>query len=127
MVTCIRINMVGLMWILDIPLNAISLVNLVVVSFTCKQQQQHKFPLIYSDWNELLQIGFSFFYQCVGFGVEFVSHIVRAYCNASGKNEDRTSEAITKLGASVFSGITITKILGISVLAFSKSQVNIIK
>lgn len=68
-----------------------------------------------------------FFYQCVGFGVEFVSHIVRAYCNASGKNEDRASEAITKLGASVFSGITITKFLGISVLAFSKSQVNTIQ
>lgn len=56
--------------------------------------------------------------------MEFVSHIVRAYCNASGNNEERASKAITSVGSSVLSGITLTKILGVSVLAFAKSQVS---
>lgn len=56
--------------------------------------------------------------------MEFVSHIVRAYCNAIGNNEERASKAITSVGSSVLSGITLTKILGVSVLAFAKSQVS---
>lgn len=55
--------------------------------------------------------------------MEFVSHIVRAYCNASGNSEERASKAISKVGSSVLSGITLTKVLGVSVLAFAKSQV----
>lgn len=57
--------------------------------------------------------------------MEFVSHIVRAFCKADGSNEERASEAISKMGSSVLSGITLTKFSGILILAFAKSQVNI--
>ncbi|XP_055296529.1 NPC intracellular cholesterol transporter 1 homolog 1b [Sitodiplosis mosellana] len=90
MVTLIVINMGGLMWLWNISLNAISVVNLVV---------------------------------CIGIGVEFVSHIVRAFCKAEGSYEQRSSEALIKMGSSVFSGITLTKFSGILILAFAKSQI----
>ena len=86
----ILLNMGGLMWLWNISLNAVSLVNLVV---------------------------------SVGIGVEFVSHIVRAYTKCSGTHMERASESLTKTGSSVLSGITLTKFAGIIVLAFAKSQV----
>lgn len=64
------------------------------------------------------------FDQSIGIGVEFVSHIVRAYCKAKGENAVRASEALSNIGSSVFSGITLTKFSGIVVLAFAKSQVS---
>lgn len=65
-----------------------------------------------------------FLFQCIGIGVEFVSHIVRAFCKADGSNEERASKALYKMGSSVLSGITLTKFSGILVLAFAKSQVS---
>lgn len=62
--------------------------------------------------------------QSIGIGVEFVSHIVRAYCKAKGTNDVRASKALASIGSSVFSGITLTKFSGILVLAFAKSQVS---
>lgn len=90
MVLLILINMCGMMWIWNIALNAISLVNLVV---------------------------------CMGIGVEFVSHIIRAYKNAEGSNQERAQHSLASMGSSVFSGITLTKFAGILVLAFSNSRV----
>ncbi|KAL9886600.1 Niemann-Pick type C-1b [Glossina fuscipes fuscipes] len=90
MVLLILINMCGMMWIWNIALNAISLVNLVV---------------------------------CMGIGVEFVSHIIRAYKNADGSNQERAQHSLASMGSSVFSGITLTKFAGILVLAFSNSKV----
>lgn len=67
---------------------------------------------------------FSSFVQSIGIGVEFVSHIVRAYCKENGANEVRASVALANIGSSVFSGITLTKFSGILVLCFAKSQVS---
>lgn len=67
----------------------------------------------------------AFVSQCIGIGVEFVSHIVRAFCKAEGTYEQRSSEALSKMGSSVLSGITLTKFSGILILAFAKSQVSI--
>lgn len=63
------------------------------------------------------------FFQCVGIGVEFISHIVRSFKNESGTNVQRSALALTKTGSSVFSGITLTKFAGIIVLAFANSQI----
>lgn len=63
-------------------------------------------------------------FQSIGIGVEFISHIVRAFCQESGTNEERASRALSVMGSSVLSGITLTKFSGILVLAFSASQVN---
>lgn len=60
----------------------------------------------------------------VGISVEFCSHVARSF--ALSKKEtaiDRAQDALVKMGSSVLSGITLTKIAGISVLAFAKSRI----
>ncbi|XP_064651766.1 NPC intracellular cholesterol transporter 1-like isoform X2 [Lineus longissimus] len=59
----------------------------------------------------------------VGIGVEFCSHIVRKFAmSIEGSRVRRAKDALANMGSSVFSGITLTKLVGIIVLAFSKSQ-----
>ena len=100
-VTMIVIDVIGTMALAGVSLNAISLVNLVI---------------------------------CVGIGVEFCAHVARAFMfpsrsvmeMARGKyrgRDLRTWTALTNVGGSVFSGITVTKFLGVSVLAFTRSKI----
>jgi len=87
----IIIDMFGLMYLWNIPLNAVSLVNLVMT---------------------------------VGIGVEFCSHLVRAFTLSTEKNKvERALDSLIHMGSSVFSGITLTKFGGIVVLYFAKSQI----
>ncbi|XP_019509402.1 PREDICTED: Niemann-Pick C1 protein [Hipposideros armiger] len=59
-----------------------------------------------------------------GISVEFCSHITRAFTvSAKGSRVKRAEEALSHMGSSVFSGITLTKFGGIVVLAFAKSQI----
>ncbi|KAL8865948.1 MAG: hypothetical protein Q9174_006592, partial [Haloplaca sp. 1 TL-2023] len=96
----------GTMALSHVSLNAISLVNLVI---------------------------------CVGIAVEFCSHIARAFQFPSktllakapsqlvGRMERgrdaRAWAALCNVGGSVFSGITVTKFLGVAVLAFTRSKI----
>lgn len=110
-VGAIVVNIGGVMAMWGISLNAVSLVNLVI---------------------------------CVGLAVEFTVHITRAYLTVrdesdedlfnsfmNGPNEsdslDRRSllayKALVKVGGSVVGGITLTKIIGIAVLAFTRSKI----
>ncbi|ORY34800.1 patched family-domain-containing protein [Naematelia encephala] len=98
-------SVMGIMGFWGISLNAISLVNLVI---------------------------------SVGIAVEFCSHIARAFMGAgsgialggtsdggAGKRREMDERALTALvdvGPSVFSGITLTKLIGISVLALTRSK-----
>ncbi|WVQ79319.1 hypothetical protein IAT38_001416 [Cryptococcus sp. DSM 104549] len=93
-------NVMGVMGYWGISLNAISLVNLVI---------------------------------SLGIAVEFCSHIARAFMGAGsglpldkldGKREmdERAWTALVDVGPSVFSGITMTKLIGISVLALTRSK-----
>lgn len=60
---------------------------------------------------------------CLGISVEFCSHICRSYTlSPLPSRMERTREALVHMGSSVLSGITLTKLGGIIVLAFSKSQ-----
>lgn len=87
----IIIDMFGLMYLWDIPLNAVSVVNLVMT---------------------------------VGIGVEFCSHLVRAFTLSTQKNNvERALDSLIHMGSSVFSGITLTKFGGIVVLYFAHSQI----
>jgi len=87
----IIIDMFGLMYLWDIPLNAVSVVNLVMT---------------------------------VGIGVEFCSHLVRAFTLSTEKNNvERALDSLIHMGSSVFSGITLTKFGGIVVLYFAQSQI----
>ncbi|SCV68874.1 BQ2448_995 [Microbotryum intermedium] len=95
------VNVLGLMGAWHISLNPISLVNLVI---------------------------------SLGIAVEFCSHVARAFMGANGgglpyqhaqgekDRDDRTLAALIDVGASVVEGITMTKLVGISVLAATKSQ-----
>jgi Niemann-Pick C1 protein len=94
------VNVMGVMGIWGIDLNAISLVNLVI---------------------------------SLGIAVEFCSHIARAFmgndvglpldhpAGQKGRAE-RAWLALAEVGPSVLSGITFTKLIGISVLALTRSR-----
>jgi len=100
-VAMIVTDIIGTMAVFDVSLNAVSLVNLII---------------------------------CIGIGVEFCAHIARAYtypsfsllsrASATFRGRDaRAWTALVNVGGSVFSGITITKLLGVSVLAFTRSKI----
>ncbi|KAL4081933.1 patched family-domain-containing protein [Scleroderma yunnanense] len=94
------VNVMGIMAVWGINLNAISLVNLVI---------------------------------SLGIAVEFCAHIARAFMNAgpglytdhpAGQKErdERMWAALVDVGPSVLSGITFTKLIGVSVLALTRSR-----
>ncbi|TPX49954.1 hypothetical protein SeMB42_g02416 [Synchytrium endobioticum] len=58
----------------------------------------------------------------VGVSVEFLSHIMRAFMINRGSKNERAFKALVEMGSSVFSGITLTKFVGVSVLAFAPSK-----
>ncbi|GAB5036681.1 niemann-pick c1 protein [Nannochloropsis oceanica] len=71
--------------------------------------------------------------MATGLSVEFVVHIAAAFLNyhhpLSGGNsgerssrEVRAKQALSSMGASVFSGITLTKLVGVAVLAVAPSH-----
>ncbi|KAK9164931.1 hypothetical protein Scep_000122 [Stephania cephalantha] len=91
--TMIVVDLMGVMAILNIQLNAVSVVNLVM---------------------------------SIGIAVEFCVHITHAFTVSSGDRGQRAKEALSTMGASVFSGITLTKLVGVIVLRFAKSEVFVV-
>ncbi|XP_039015592.1 NPC intracellular cholesterol transporter 1-like [Hibiscus syriacus] len=89
----ILVHLMGVMAILGIQLNAVSVVNVVM---------------------------------SVGIAVEFCVHITHAFSVSSGNRDERVKEALGTMGASVFSGITLTKLVGVLVLCFSKTEVFVV-
>lgn len=62
--------------------------------------------------------------MAVGISVEFCSHLVHSFSvSIYDSREKRAADALTKMGSSVFSGITLTKFSGILVLGLAKSQI----
>lgn len=62
--------------------------------------------------------------MAVGIAVEFCSHLVHSFSVAAGEcRVARASAALTRMGSSVLSGITLTKFGGIIVLATANSQI----
>ncbi|KAF0695249.1 Aste57867_13917 [Aphanomyces stellatus] len=59
---------------------------------------------------------------CVGLGVEFCIHLASTFATLSSSRDERSKVALSLVGPSVVSGITLTKFCGIGVLAFAKSQ-----
>lgn len=94
------INVMGIMAVWGISLNAISLVNLVI---------------------------------SLGIAVEFCAHIARAFMsapsgplghstNSQKERDERVWTALVDVGPSVLSGITFTKLIGMCVLALTRSR-----
>uniref|UniRef100_A0A162AB83 SSD domain-containing protein n=1 Tax=Daucus carota subsp. sativus TaxID=79200 RepID=A0A162AB83_DAUCS len=91
--TMIVVDLMGVMAILNIQLNAVSVVNLVMA---------------------------------VGIAVEFCVHITHAFLVTSGDRNQRAAAALGTMGASVFSGITLTKLVGVIVLCFSRTEIFVV-
>ena len=102
-VVMIVTDVLGTMALANVSLNAVSLVNLVI---------------------------------CVGIGVEFCAHIARAFMFPPSAliekarstrflrgRDARAWASLVNVGGSVFSGITVTKFLGVMVLAFTRSKI----
>jgi len=94
------VSVMGVMGVWGINLNAVSLVNLVI---------------------------------SLGIAVEFCAHVARAFMNVgsglpvdhpSGQKErdERMGIALVDVGPSVLSGITFTKLIGMSILALTRSK-----
>ncbi|KAL5117302.1 niemann-Pick type C-related protein 1 [Pleosporales sp. CAS-2024a] len=93
---------IGSMAVMGVSLNAVSLVNLII---------------------------------CVGITVEFTAHIARAFTFPRRATMERAPRhrfrgrdarawtAMVNVASSVISGITITKILGVATLAFTRSKI----
>ncbi|XP_024537549.1 NPC intracellular cholesterol transporter 1 isoform X1 [Selaginella moellendorffii] len=62
----------------------------------------------------------------VGIAVEFCVHITHAFSVSTGDRSMRATKALTTMGASVFSGITLTKLVGVVVLVFARSEIFVI-
>ncbi|KAM9308837.1 NPC intracellular cholesterol transporter 1 [Gastrophryne carolinensis] len=61
---------------------------------------------------------------CCGISVEFCSHVTRAFSvSTKGSRAQRAEDALATMGSSVFSGITLTKFVGIGVLGLSTSEI----
>jgi len=86
----IEVDLLGMMYLWDIRLNAISTVNLVM---------------------------------SIGISVEFCIHIAHHFLVQDGSRDHRISQSMKTIGGSVFKGIFISDLIGVVILAFSKSQV----
>ena len=60
--------------------------------------------------------------MAAGLSVEFCVHVASAFTHAEGTREQRVATAMESMGASVFTGITLTKLVGVLVLAWAPSQ-----
>lgn len=59
----------------------------------------------------------------VGIGVEFCVHVVHAFMEGAGAKEERAAVALSEMGASVLTGITMTKLVGVAVLATAHTAI----
>ena len=93
-VTMVIIDIGCVMAVTGINLNAVSLVNLII---------------------------------CVGLTVEFCIHIVRAFTligrDIKNTRVARVENAMKTIGETVFNGITLTKFIGVTVIAFAQSKI----
>lgn len=89
----IIVDIMGVMAVLGIQLNAVSVVNLIM---------------------------------SIGIAVEFCVHIIHAFSVSFGDKNERVRLALETMGASVFSGITLTKLVGVIVLSFARSEIFVV-
>jgi Niemann-Pick C1 protein len=57
-----------------------------------------------------------------GLSVEFCVHVASYFTHSTGTRKERAQTALVQMGSAVFTGITLTKFVGISVLAFAPSH-----
>lgn len=62
------------------------------------------------------------FVMAVGLSVEFCVHIVTSFTSRIGSKTARAKHALKEMGSSVITGITLTKFVGVVVLAWAPSE-----
>jgi len=86
----IQVDLLGVMGLWKINMNAVSVVNLVMA---------------------------------IGISVEFCVHICLSFITHRGTRQHRARLALVEMGSSVLKGITLTKFVGVIVLAFARSKI----
>ncbi|KZC13635.1 Niemann-Pick C1 protein [Dufourea novaeangliae] len=113
-----------IIFLVTLLLTGLSLFSALTVVLTVLMIIVNIGGLMYWWYIELNAVSLVNLIMAVGISVEFCSHIIHAYLHSTATTSiDRATETLNRVGSSVFSGITLTKIIGIIVLAFSKTQV----
>ncbi|KAL6255124.1 hypothetical protein P5V15_013454 [Pogonomyrmex californicus] len=114
----------AVIFVVTLFLTGLSLFSAVIVVLTVLMIIINLAGLMYW-WNiSLNAVSLVNLVMAAGISVEFCSHIVHSYITSAAKTRmKKASEALSLMGSSVFSGITLTKFVGIVVLAFAKSQI----
>ncbi|XP_060525180.1 NPC intracellular cholesterol transporter 1 homolog 1b-like [Cylas formicarius] len=95
-----------------------------VVWLTVAMIVAHLLGLMYFWGISLNAISLVNLIMSVGIAVEFCGHMVTHFEKSdSGTAVGKATDALANVGSSVFMGITLTKFSGITVLAFSKSEI----
>lgn len=113
----------GAIFAVTFVLLGLDFVSALVVTFTIVMIIVNLMGLMY--WWDISLNAVSLVNLVVGVGisVEFCSHLVRVFAFSGAPTRvKRSQDALTKMGSSILSGITLTD-CGILVLAFAKSQI----
>ncbi|XP_077518106.1 NPC intracellular cholesterol transporter 1-like isoform X3 [Amblyomma americanum] len=113
----------GAIFVVTFVLLGLDFVSALVVTFTIVMIIVNLMGLMY--WWDISLNAVSLVNLVVGVGisVEFCSHLVRVFAFSGAPTRvKRAQDALTKMGSSILSGITLTD-CGILVLAFAKSQI----
>ncbi|EKX55271.1 hypothetical protein GUITHDRAFT_99052 [Guillardia theta CCMP2712] len=62
----------------------------------------------------------------IGISVEFSVHLTHAFLSSKGPADARVVRAVTGVGRAVFSGIAVTKFLGVAVLGLAHSRIFVV-
>lgn len=106
MVACITIDIVGLMWLWNPP----------VAETQGSLGADMKFGV---DINAVSVVNLV---MAVGLSVEFCVHITTSFLKYTGTRDERAFKAVTSMGSNVVTGITLTKLVGVLVLAWAPSK-----
>uniref|UniRef100_A0A670Y8Z2 NPC intracellular cholesterol transporter 1 n=1 Tax=Pseudonaja textilis TaxID=8673 RepID=A0A670Y8Z2_PSETE len=114
----------GSIFIVSMVLLGFDVWSAVIVSFTIAMILVNMFGVMWLWGISLNAVSLVNLVMSCGISVEFCSHVTRAFAiSTKATRVERAEEALSQMGSSVFSGITLTKFGGIVVLAFSKSQI----
>jgi len=122
-VAMIVVDIVGTMSLVGVSLNAVSLVNIVIcvgigVEFCAHIARAFTIPS-----TSILERAPALGMAAAINGAGGSSKISRASAAGGTGKEARAWAALVNVGGSVFSGITVTKLLGVFVLAFTRSKI----
>ena len=96
----------------------------LIITITVAMITADMFGLMYLWGITLNAVSLVNLVMSVGISVEFSSHIVKSFTKSKAIGRmDKSYDALVRTGPSVLSGITLTKFVGIVVLAFAKSQI----